>query len=401
MNKKLLKKLKLITLVCSIILIVEIIFVGYYVFYKNKESLYFDGINAVISENNNLVTVGSNNNNDNHFEKAKVSKYNEKREKTFEKLYNIGYNSVFFGVALDDEDIVAVGSFEKTDSDHEDSVRRALIVKYDSQGELVFDSDFKILDNSKFTAIKKVGDNYYVTGQSIYKNTKVGTKSGGAVLAKYDNDGNLMWSKTYGSSKSAIYNDLIVVNNNIYTIGMDDNNLGIICKYDLDGNLIASNGYEYTDDIGFSGIVNIGDYIFISGSNSTNGDNANAMIVKYDLNCNYLDEVIYKGDGITRYNRIIKDNHDNLIVIGIMTSNMKSNNKTVDSVNYDGIVGKYDFNLKPISVVQYGDDKDDYFTDIKMVDGEYLVVGYSLYEDGSYLSKFIRYSDALKVLGVD
>ena len=401
MNKKLLKKLKLITLVCSIILIVEIIFIGYFIFYKNKESLYFDGINAVVSEDNNLVTVGSNNNNDNHFEKAKVSKYNEKREKTFEKLYNIGYNSVFFGVALDDEDIVAVGSFEKTDSDHEDSVRRALIVKYDSQGELVFDSDFKILDNSKFTAIKKVGDNYYVTGQSIYKNTKVGTKSGGAVLAKYDNDGNLMWSKTYGSSKSAIYNDLIVVNNNIYTIGMDDNNLGIICKYDLDGNLIASNGYEYTDDIGFSGIVNIGDYIFISGSNSTNGDNANAMIVKYDLNCNYLDEVIYKGDGITRYNRIIKDNHDNLIVIGIMTSNMKSNNKTVDSVNYDGIVGKYDFNLKPISVVQYGDDKDDYFTDIKMVDGEYLVVGYSLYEDGSYLSKFIRYSDALKVLGVD
>ena len=32
---------------------------------------------------------------------------------------------------------------------------------------------------------------------------------------------------------------------------------------------------------------------------------------------------------------------------------------------------------------------------------EYLVSGYSSYEDGSYLSKFIRYSDALKVLGVE
>jgi hypothetical protein len=28
-------------------------------------------------------------------------------------------------------------------------------------------------------------------------------------------------------------------------------------------------------------------------------------------------------------------------------------------------------------------------------------VGYSFYEDGSYMSKFIRYSKALKVLGVE
>ena len=49
----------------------------------------------------------------------------------------------------------------------------------------------------------------------------------------------------------------------------------------------------------------------------------------------------------------------------------------------------------------YGDERDDYFTDVQYVDGSYLVVGYSSYEDGSYLSKFIRYSNALKVLGVE
>ena len=34
-------------------------------------------------------------------------------------------------------------------------------------------------------------------------------------------------------------------------------------------------------------------------------------------------------------------------------------------------------------------------------EGEYVVAGYSFYDEGSYMSKFIRYSKALKVLGVD
>ena len=40
-------------------------------------------------------------------------------------------------------------------------------------------------------------------------------------------------------------------------------------------------------------------------------------------------------------------------------------------------------------------------TDITIEDNQYLVTGYSSYEDGSYLSKFITYSDALKALGVE
>ena len=54
-----------------------------------------------------------------------------------------------------------------------------------------------------------------------------------------------------------------------------------------------------------------------------------------------------------------------------------------------------------VTDAMYGDDRDDYFTDIIYDKNDYLVVGYSSYEDGSYLSKFIHYSDALKVLGVE
>ena len=42
----------------------------------------------------------------------------------------------------------------------------------------------------------------------------------------------------------------------------------------------------------------------------------------------------------------------------------------------------------------------DFYVKTKEDCGDYLVVGFSSYEDGSYMSKFIRYSDALKVLEV-
>ena len=400
-NKRILQRVKLITIICAIILFIEVCFVLYSIFFKNKESLYFDGINSIINNNSYYVTVGSNNDNDNHYEKAKLTKYSKKKEKVYEKLYNSGYNSAFFGVTFDEESIVAVGSYEKELEDHNNSIRKALLVKYDEAGEVIFSRDFEILDNSKFTSIVKVDDGYLVTGQSVYMNTKVGTKEGGAVLVKYDYDGNMLWYKTYGNSKNAIFNDLLIINDSIYVVGTNDNNLGILCKYDLAGNLIGYSDYKYTDDKGFSGIINVNDKLYISGSTRVGNNLTNAMIAVYDLDCNYQNQVVYNGEGATRYNKLIVDRDNNIIGIGIKTTNKESSSRTANNVNYDGIIGKYTNDLKEVTVETYGDDRDDYFTDVILVDNSYLVVGYSSYEDGSYLSKFIRYSDALKVLEVE
>lgn len=400
-NVALLHKLKLIVAICVVILICEVGFISYLLFFKDKESIYFDGINAVVSSENYYASVGSNNDNDNFYEKAKISKYDKNKEKTFEKLYNVGYNGAYFGVAVDGDSLVAVGSYEKTKKDHNDSIRRALIVKYDQDGNIEFEKDFKILDNSKFTSIVKIDGGYLVAGQSVYKNTHVGSKNGGAILVRYDEDGNVLWSKTYGSSKSGIYNDLLVFNDYIYVVGNDDNNLGIICKYDMDGNLHEFNDYKSIDDTGFSGIVNIGNRIYVCGANRVSSHDTDAMIVEYDLNCNYQRQVVYKGMGMARYNKLVCDEHDNLIVIGTMMVNRNNKSKAVSDFNYDGMIGKYSSDLEEIEVVPYGDERDDFFTDINISDNTYLVGGYSSYEDGSYLSKFISYSSALKVLGVE
>lgn len=399
MNSKILKNLKIISFLCIIFLLIEIIYVGYSLMY-NKESLYFDGVNALTSDGKSYIAVGSNNNNDYKYEKAILSKYNSKKEKVFEKIYNKGYNGAFFDVEFDGDFIIAVGSYEKDESDHNNSVRSALLVKYDINGDIVFENDLSILDNSKFTSVTVVDDGYLVTGQSVYKSTKIGSKEGGAVLIKYDKDGKMLWKSTYGNNKSAVFNNLIVLNDSIYTVGVDDNYLGLICKYNLDGEFITYNDYKWTDIIGFSDICNIGDKIYVCGANRSGDNWTNSMIVEYDTDCTYIKETVYESDGINRFNKMQVDSNDNIIVIGSLKLN-KSSKDSVDVFNYDAIIGKYRDNLEKVSIIKYGDEKDDFFTDITIVDNNYLVSGYSSYEDGSYLSKFLKYSEALKLLGVE
>lgn len=401
MNKKLVKSLKIVSIILILILVSEVLFIGYHLLYNKEKNVYFDGINAVVSSDDYYATVGSNNDNDNHFEKAKISFYNMKKEKTFEKIYNVGFNSTFFGVILDESDVIAVGSYEKTQDDRDNSIRKALIVKYDKSGNVIFEKDFEVLDNSKFTSITKYGDYYYVTGKSVYKSTSIGNKEGGAILCKYDKDGNLIWSKTYGNSKSAVYNDLLIYNDNIYVVGDDENYLGILCKYDLDGNFMAYNDYKSTDNTGFSGIVNIGDKIYVSGANMQENDLTDAMIVMYDTNCNYLKQVTYDAKGTERFNKLVLDDNNNIVAIGTLYTARKNNHNTVDEYDYDGIIAKYNSNLEKLDDVRYGDERDDFFTDVIFIHNKYIIVGYSSYEDGSYMSKFISYSKAFKVLEVE
>lgn len=348
-----------------------------------EESVYFDGVNCIIQYNSFYATAGSNNDNKNNYKKAKITKYNKKREKTYEKLFNKGYNSSFLSIVNDEDNLIAVGSYEKTVNDYDNKNSRALIVKYNSQGEVEVERDLKLLDTTKFIKIIKVNDGYLVTGQSINS-----SGDGQALLIKYDKNLNIVWNKNYGNNKKSVFNDVVVIGNFIFTVGMVDKNTGIICKYDLNGNLLGNKTLiNYT----FNGIVNIDNNIFVCGSNGND-----AVIVKLDLNCNFLQQMIYQSKDISVFNKIIIDKNNNFVVIG---SNIKIGKNQLK--NYDGIVGKYSSMLEEIAIVTYGDEREDYFTDINSLDDNYIIVGYSQYEDGSYLSKFINYSDALKVLEVE
>ena len=395
MNKRTIKRLKIISLICVFILIVESIYILINI--GKVESVYFEGINAISISKNNYFVAGSNNDNDMHFEKAKLSQFNNKKEKKLERLYNVGYNSAFFDI-LNDDGIVVVGSYEKSLEEHENNIRRALIVKYDEDGNILFEKDFKQLDNSKFTSVKKLEDDYIVTGQSIYKNTRIGNKDGGAVIVRYDKNGKLIWKNNYGDNKSAIFNDFVIANDYIFAVGYNSDNNGIIVKYDLNGNEINSISYEMTDTLGLTSIIYDNEYLYITGS-VNNNDKYNAVLLKLNLDCVIIDEAIIDDFDVNRFNKVIIDSDNNLVAIGTITK-VNNNKDSIEVYDYSGIIAKYDSDLEKIDSVLYSNEKDDYFTDIIEYDDKYIVVGYSSYGDGSYMSKFITYSKALKVLEV-
>ena len=140
--------------------------------------------------------------------------------------------------------------------------------------------------------------------------------------------------------------------------------------------------------------------MYISGSIKTE-DQEGAILYKVNEDGDILNSQLYNKASNANFHSLVYDGDSSVVVIGSSFTEKKSAEPTADSVNYDGLVVKYNLDLEMVTDAMYGDDRDDYFTDIIYDKSDYLVVGYSSYEDGSYLSKFIHYSDALKVLGVE
>ena len=404
MDKRLKKIFKIIVIICVLVLIVDIGVLIYNNFIKEEEINYFDSINSYEVLDNKIIAVGSNSNNDKGYEKAKITLYDSNYEKIWETLYNKKYNSNFYAVKQDEDNYIAVGDFEANKKEHEESVRSALIAMFSEDGSLLTEKSFQVLGNSKFTNLLVVEDGYIVIGQSIYENMTLGVSDeGGAFIIKYDKELNEVWKHNYGGSKSGLYNDLIIVNNNIYVAGKDSSRLGIISKYSLDGNYIATTTYEQTDTFGFTGITTDNNNLFVVGAKKTSEDQNNydtdSLIVKYDLDLNKVNEKLYTGEGMERYNRVIIDSNSNIVVAGQTgIYNKEKSTSKLNVFSYDGILAKYDNDLEELLVEKYGNEEDDYFTDIKQINDEYIVSGYSSI-DNSYISKFITYTKSGKLIG--
>lgn len=404
MNHKLKIILRGIVVFCILVLIVD----GVVLFCHKKDSTkktYFDSINGFEVLDDAYIAVGSNNNNENGFEKAKITLYDENYNKKWEKLYNNKYNSSYFSVKKDDDSYIVVGSIEKNKKEHDEGVRSAIIVKYDSDGEKLLENTFQVLGNSKFTNVLVVDDGYLVVGQSIYENMTLGfSDEGGGFIIKYDKNLKEVSRSNYGGSKSGLYNDIIINKEDIYAVGKDASNVGIVSKYTSNLERVNTVNYEYTDSFGFTGIVSDGNYLYVVGGKKVKEDkqdyDTDALVVKYDLNLNKVEEAIYRKDGMERYNRVLLDDKQNIVIAGQTgVYNKKKSTDTINVFSYDGILAKYDTNLKEQFVEIYGDEKDDYFTDIKLKKNGYLISGYSTYDEYSYVANFIHYTKSGKLIG--
>lgn len=402
MNNKLKKIFKIIVLILVLVLLFDL---GLLIYTKNKKNdakTVFNSLNSYVVSDNYYYGVGSSNSS--KYEQARLVKYDSNYKEVFSKNLNTDYNSTYFNLVKDDKYLLAVGNYEKDKDENKDGVRTALFVKYDLEGNVIFKKDLQILGNSKFVNVLVLKDSYIVVGQSIYPNDILGNdKTGGAVIVKYSKKGEVIWQKNIGGNKSGLFNDVIKVDNYLYAVGKDASRYGIIVKYDLDGNMIKSVSYAKTDTYGFSQVVNYEDSLIVIGAKKLNEDDeydhdTDGLIVKYNYDLEKESEKTYKENekGIERFNKIIIDDDDLIVVGHEAIVDKKNSTKTSYAYYYNSFIVKYDENLKQLKSSIYNKYQDNYFTDIKLVNNNYLVSGYYKYNDNKYNTTFIEYSKDLK-----
>lgn len=358
-------------------------------FYKEEEPTYFDSINAIdISVSSDIFAVGINNANEREISKAKVARYDSKQEKIWEKVYNKGYRSKFNDIICDGDEIVFVGSYEATKKDYKNRIETAIILKYDLDGDLIFEKEFNGYDNTKFSSIFATGDGYVVVGTGEQDDKRIG------VLVKYHTDGTLDWKKKFSDEDNIKFNDVIMTSDFIYVVGSKNTNQGLIAKYDMEGNLLDTVIHDGISSYGFSSVAFINSSLVVTTGKQVDDSKTDAMLVRYDLDLNYLNEATHKLKDSSFFRKVIVDSNQDLLVLGTAREIKK------DEVIHHSFIGKYRSNLEKAQVVNYYNETDDYLTDIEIFDDNYLVSGYSFYSDQGYLSKFLLYSQALKLLEV-
>ena len=85
MPEKYKRIIKIIVIVCVLVLLFDIGYLIYITYFKKTDKTYFDSINMVEITNEGYIVVGSNNNNEKSYEKAKITQYDQDKNKSLGK----------------------------------------------------------------------------------------------------------------------------------------------------------------------------------------------------------------------------------------------------------------------------------------------------------------------------
>jgi len=102
----------------------------------------------------------------------------------------------------------------------------AIIVKYKTNGDILWKKHFGGSDYDEYSAVTAVSDGYVAVGNSlIYGNDEYDWKGilskGGvdATIVKYDKKSDVVWKKTFGGNDADYYNSVVEKSNEIVVVG--------------------------------------------------------------------------------------------------------------------------------------------------------------------------------------
>ncbi|MBQ8892489.1 MAG: hypothetical protein IJ068_06485 [Bacilli bacterium] len=358
-------------------------------------------------------------------EQAKLVKYDKELNTIFESTFMGDYDSTFYDAISVGNDIYAVGSYIYEESQISLRTRDGLFVKYNENGEMEWFKNFQVLGDTEFKRIMAVDDGFIVVGQSIYENMEIGNHAtGGGIIIKYDMDGNIVWNNNFGGNKSGIFNDVVKVDDGYICVGKDAVNYGLIVKFSLDGELVWIKNYANTDEFGMSKVALHDNKLYIAGAynkSKEKNDSGEAIfeydacIFVYDLNGEFIELYSIGGNKSERFNSLLLTD-DSIIAVGYT----KSDDIDINGLNYrkdkiEGMIVSFDYKGNILNKKTYGGTNNESLNDITLSipdtsdlinnTNSYIAVGYSNSKRGvftgngkDFFSKIIRYSTDLNIL---
>lgn len=416
-NKKILKWLKFLVIVCVAIIVVEGIYIGAKIYQGKNNTVYVDTLGSIVELKDGYLGTGSSdfkkskyNKYSKDYQKAKLVKYDKNQKIVFESAYTKGYDSYFYDAKSTKNGYIAVGAAAYSKKQVEEKTKDGLIVLYDKDGKQLKTKTLQIAGNTKFTKVEVLDDGYLVIGQSILENMTIGTDpDGGAIMVKYDFDLKEQWRTNYGGSKSAIFNDLAITDDAIYLVGKDATRYGFFAKFSKSGEKEFIKTYEYTDVVGFSSIAKLEDDFVVVGGKTTNIDAADkdkkteAVLIRYDKDGNIKYEKYYRVNNSARFNKVLVDG-SNIVAIGhTAKKDEKESNDSYNVFRYSGLFAKYKEDGEEITKKTEKGSRDIYFSDMLVTKNCYLIVGQTSSKElggnnKDLISYFLKYDKNGKIV---
>ncbi len=413
------KALKVVAIVCGVIIVLEFLIMGIQYLIRENNTVYSDAYQTIDMNEEYMVAVGGSDfkHSQNYdytggVERAKVGIYDHEGSMIRELRYEEGYDSTFYSVKLVEDGFIAVGGCAFTEYQRDNNIRTGIVVKYDFDGNIVWQQKYDVLSDTEFFEIVLLDDGFVVVGQSIYENLELGNHTtGGGIIVKYDYDGNVIWFNNYGGNKSGRFNDVAVTDTGIVTVGKDSKDTGTIVFFNFNGEREWVRNYSYTDSEGFQGVAVFNHQIYAVGSSKVwtdTGDselddqrattNTQGLIACYDTTGKMLFEKNYGGSNYERFEDVIVDG-ENLYLVGHTTSHdLEIETFKEDADIMTGWLVKTDLNGEMLKQLIFGGTKDDNLLSIKKNGDHFIVVGFSKSNNGDLKGIGMNGKDFMPVL---
>lgn len=240
------------------------------------------------------------------------------------------------------------GALQGTNAGSDD----AWVAKYNSDGNILWSKQFGTSRSEQATDIVVDGSgNSYLTGFTSGNLGDSSTNAGGrdAWVAKYDTDGNRVWIDQLGSLKDDESQSVALDNaGNVYITGFTEGDLAgdhpgakdvWLAKYDKDGNLVWTKEFgSANNDLAYGITVDNANNLYLTGF--TNGDlggretgKYDSWVAKYDLDGNNLWLETLNSDTQSYSRNVAVDSNGNVYLTGIEEEG--------DNTSFDAFLAKY------------------------------------------------------------